>query len=208
MSKIDELPLDMFGSEDGPAAAAALEQAPPVQAGWDQAAVASASAVETTRAHDAIAVVLLVVGLGLAMRVTGMSFAIPVANGVLAPLLFFRARKMHRQWYYERAVLARERIASEIAAHGAEPFPEQVTTYRLPYDAAIVVAMAVLIHIAAWMSGLDRIIPDRIDAIVSLAAAIAAYLAIAARGNRSVAHAVIYRRSRQVMDSVQRSGST
>lgn len=194
MGRIDELPLDIFGEDDAPADGVPVSAEPVIPTGAPETVPDSSPALARSRALDAIAVVALAAGLGFAMRAVWMPFLLPVANAGIAGLLVARAKAEHRRWYYERAERVRERIAAELAALSDEPLPEQIATYRIVYDVGAVLVLAVAIHLGAWLTGVDRIIPDRVDWWISFATAIGAMVYVSARFNRTILYQWLYRR--------------
>lgn len=151
---------------------------------------------------------VLAAALGFAMRVFGMSFMLPVVNVGLALFLFTRSRNGQRRWFHERVTVGLDRLREEFHARESEPLPESVVTYRILYDAAVVVSLSIVLHMVTWMAGIDRIVPDSIGWITSLAGAFVLYLLVASRVNRSLIHAAIYHRFTDLVAPRSHSGDS
>jgi hypothetical protein len=199
MSRIDELPLDIFGEEDSGSAPGASATDPLPYS--DGTVALPGAATETTRVVDAAGIVALAVASGFLLRVFGMSFTLPVLNIGLALFGYTRLNPHHRQQYHERAIRAHNRFRSEIDALKDDQLPGHVVSYRIVYDLGIVTVVAIAIRIVIWMAGVDRIIPDRIEWATSLVAGIALYGYVTAKFSRSTLHAWAYHRIRHLSDS-------
>lgn len=194
MSKIDDLPLDIFDEHDpagaAPAASAqAASNSEPAIVPW-----ATPEPQTSTKIYDAAGVVAATIALGLALRVLGAGFTTPVLNVAIALVVYFRLKSHHKQRYYDRASALLSRMQSELAAVQGQEVPHQVAAYRIAYDIGIVVVASIAIRIALWMSGFDHIIPDPLLFTTSLALAIAAYALSIQRIGRDTLHVWVYER--------------
>jgi hypothetical protein len=208
VSRIDELPLDLFGEDGQPSRVepeAPVEAAAPVGTGTNGIDAESLTGTASRKLYDVLAVSALILGSAIVLRAMFLGVTLPVANSIIAFILYRNIPVRYKHMYYRQVDNWRQGVRRDIAMLDDMPVQRAESDSRIFYDVGIVVVLAVAARLVLELAGFGFLLPGRYGWWIVLMLVTGVY-ALFARSHRHDLHAWIDWRLRHLSDARVGSG--